>query len=243
MDNEIEIQTDRLEYDYFILKNGKLMNQDQAREILLANGWQYGHLKLENMEKMEKRIEIIPRMRGGGILDMFSAILQIGKVFLFLLDLILWLVKFIAWFIMCVIAVIKFILIDMTVDFYNSITLIIVSICKFPFDVIGGLGAWVLNGIGGWMTTIWGWDQSNLTKLDKNSKYFKGIDRNKGRKCYLTNDNKVPFSILLGTILCPPMGVFMDMGLTGWFNILVCILLTLMFYVPGLVYALLVIYS
>jgi len=35
----------------------------------------------------------------------------------------------------------------------------------------------------------------------------------------------------------------MDMGLTGWLNILICILLTLLFYIPGLVYALLIIYS
>jgi uncharacterized membrane protein YqaE (UPF0057 family) len=33
------------------------------------------------------------------------------------------------------------------------------------------------------------------------------------------------------------------MGLTGWLNIIVCIFLTLLFYIPGLVYALLVIYS
>jgi uncharacterized membrane protein YqaE (UPF0057 family) len=182
-------------------------------------------------------------MRGGGVLDMFASIIQIGKVFFFLLDLILWLIKFIAWFIMFIIAFLKFLLIDMTIDFYNSIVLIVVTICKLPIDILGGLFAWAMNGIGGWMTTIWGWDQSNLTKLDKNSKYFKGIDRNKGRKCYLTNNNKVPFSILLGTILCPPMGVFMDMGVTGWLNIMICVILTLMFYIPGLVYALLVIYS
>jgi uncharacterized membrane protein YqaE (UPF0057 family) len=100
-----------------------------------------------------------------------------------------------------------------------------------------------MNSIGGWFTTIWGWDQSNLTYNDKNSNYFKGIDRVKGKKCYLTSNNTVPFSIILGTIICPPLGVFMDLGATGWFNILICTLLTLMFYVPGLVYALLVIYS
>ena len=206
------------------------MDSVQARDIIL--------------ESCGKRIQIFPRIRGGGgILGMFSSILQIGKVFFFLLDLIIWLIKFIGWFIMFVMAVLKFILIDMTADFYNSIMLIIITICKLPFDILGGLFAWVMNAIGGWLTTIWGWDESNLTKQDKQSNYFKGIDRNKGRKCYLTNNNKVPFSILLGTIICPPMGVFMDMGATGWLNILICVILTLMFYIPGLVYALLVIYS
>jgi uncharacterized membrane protein YqaE (UPF0057 family) len=116
-------------------------------------------------------------------------------------------------------------------------------IFQIPIDIITSIIAFFMNAIGGWMTTIWGWDQSNLTKRDKESNYFRKMDRTKGKKCYLTNSNTVPFSILLGTIICPPIGVFMDMGLTGWFNILICILLTLMFYVPGLFYALVVIYS
>jgi uncharacterized membrane protein YqaE (UPF0057 family) len=234
--------------DIFILKNGSLLDTkllsfvelQELRQVLAnparlgAGGGGVGGVR---------GLEIIPRMRGGGVLDMFSSILQIGKVFFFLLDLTIWFGKFIAWLVMFLIAVFKFMFVDLIFDFYNSIVLIVVSICKLPLDLLGGLFAWVMNGIGGWMTTIWGWDQSNLTKLDKNSKYFRGMDRNKGRKCYLTNNNKVPFSILLGTIICPPMGVFMDMGATGWLNILICIILTLMFYVPGLVYALLVIYS
>ena len=36
------------------------------------------------------------------------------------------------------------------------------------------------------------------------------------------------------------MGVFMDMGLSGWLNILICVLLTLLYYIPGLTYALLI---
>ena len=53
----------------------------------------------------------------------------------------------------------------------------------------------------------------------------------------------MPFSVLLGTIVCPPLGVFMEYGFTGWFNILICLALTLLFYFPGLFYALLIIYS
>jgi uncharacterized membrane protein YqaE (UPF0057 family) len=215
--------------DFYVIQDGKLLDSHQAQAIILKNG--------------KKGLEIFPRIRGGGILDMFSSILQIGKVFLFLLDVIIWFGKFIVWFVMFIIALLKFLLVDMIIDFYNSIILIVVTICKLPFDILQGLIAFMLNGIGGWMTTIWGWDESNLTKQDKQSNYFKGINRTKGRKCYLTNNNKVPFSILLGTIICPPMGVFMDVGITGWVNILICVILTLMFYIPGLVYALLVIYS
>ena len=188
-------------------------------------------------------IEIIPRIRGGGLVDMFMSIIQIGKVFLIIGDFIIWLIKFIAWFIFFLGWLFKFLFVDLITDFYNSLLVIIISIFKLPFDLLAGLVAWGINSIGGWMTSIFGWDQSGLTKNDKNSNYFKGIDRMKGKKCYLTNNNTVPFSILLGTIICPPLGVFMDLGITGWFNILITIILTLMYYVPGLFYALLVIYS
>lgn len=231
--------------DYFIIKDGKLVDCN-----LVASNLVDGKLLASNIlskkaidSLLSMGYQIFPRIRGGGILDLFGSILQIGKVFFFLLDMIIWLGKFIVWFVFFVIAVLKFMFVDLIFDFYKSVALIIITICKFPIDIILALSAWVVNGIGGWMSTIWGWDQSNLTKNDKNSNYFRNMDRNRGRKCYLTNNNKVPFSILLGTIICPPMGVFMDMGLTGWFNIMICTILTLMFYVPGLVYALLVIYS
>jgi uncharacterized membrane protein YqaE (UPF0057 family) len=128
-------------------------------------------------------------------------------------------------------------------DFWNSIVLILVTIVNVVIGVVIGFVSFTVNQVGQWMQSIWGWDQSSLTKADKESKYFKGIDMNKGKKCYLTNNGKVPFSILLGTVLCPPIGVFMDLGITGWMNILICALLTLAFYIPGLFYALLVIYS
>jgi uncharacterized membrane protein YqaE (UPF0057 family) len=188
-------------------------------------------------------IEIMPRIKGGGLVDMFMSIIQIGKVFLMLGDLIIWLIKFVAWFIMFIVWLLKFLFVDLIVDFWNSIVIIVITIFRIPIDLFTGLVAWGMNAIGGWMTSIFGWDQSGLTKNDKNSNYFKGIDRMKGKKCYLTNSNTVPFSILLGTIICPPVGVFMDLGISGWFNILICIILTLMYYIPGLFYALLVIYS
>ena len=48
--------------------------------------------------------------------------------------------------------------------------------------------------------------------------------------------------VLLGTIILPPLGVFMELGIKGWLNILICALLTLLYYVPGLVYALILLY-
>ena len=175
----------------------------------------------------------------------FSPISIIGKVFIFLIQLIIWFGKFVYWFIFFIGWLFSDLLnpVKLITDFWASIILIIVTIVSTIMNVFMGIMAFITNTVGGWMQGFWGWDQSNLTYNDKNSKYFKGIDRIKGKKCYLTNNNTVPFSIILGTILCPPIGVFMDLGLTGWFNIFICALLTLLFYLPGLFYALLIIYS
>ena len=42
-------------------------------------------------------------------------------------------------------------------------------------------------------------------------------------------------------ILCPPAGVFMAYGFSGWLQILICCLGSLMYYFPGLVYALILV--
>lgn len=204
-------------------------------------------------------LECNVRMRGGFDLEdipiigqvfqlfgpLIKPVVGMGNVFIFLLQLTIWFGEFIYWFIMFCIWVFSDLLnpIKLVADFWNSIVLILVTLMNTVLQVIMGIVAFVVNQIGQWMQGFWGWDESNLTKQDKESNYFKSIDTKKGKKCYLTNNNKVPFSVLLGTILCPPLGVFMDMGLTGWMNIFICAILTLLFYLPGLFYALLVIYS
>lgn len=215
---------------YFFLINNKILLATTKLNKLFAND-----------DKIV--IEVVPRIRGGGFFDMFKSIIQIGKFFIMLIDIIIWFVKFIAWFVFFLGWLFKFLVYDLLTDFYHSIILIVVSICKFPIDVFTAFSAFVLNAVGGWMSSIWGWDQSSLSPADRASNYFRSYDRTKGKKCYLTNSNKVPFSILLGTIICPPMGVFMDLGISGWFNIFICMILTLLYYIPGLIYALLVIYS
>jgi uncharacterized membrane protein YqaE (UPF0057 family) len=205
------------------------------------------------------RLEYHPRILGGFDLEdipviglvfqifgpLIKPIVGIGNVFMFLLQIIVWFGKFLYWFIMFIIWAFSDLLnpIKLLADFWGSIILILVTLINTVFGVIMGLAAFVVNQVGQWMQGFWGWDESNLTKQDKASNYFKSIDTKKGKKCYLTNNNTVPFSVLLGTILCPPLGVFMDLGLMGWMNIFVCALLTLLFYLPGLFYALLVIYS
>lgn len=175
----------------------------------------------------------------------FDPIMAIINVFIMIVKFIEWLIEFIIWFIYFLVWLFTDLLnpVHFVNDFFSSIMMIIIVIFSSIFNIIMAFAAITTNTIGNWMQGFWGWDQSGLTKADKESNYFKSINRAKGSKYYLTNSNTVPFSVIFGTILCPPMGVFMDMGLTGWLNIIICCLLTLLFYIPGLCYALLIIYS
>lgn len=42
------------------------------------------------------------------------------------------------------------------------------------------------------------------------------------------------------TVMMPPFGVFLNKGIYGWFNILVCIILTYIHYLLGIVYAIVI---
>lgn len=58
-------------------------------------------------------------------------------------------------------------------------------------------------------------------------------------RCYQSVGSE-GFINIAATIICPPLGVFMSFGIKGWLKILVCSVLSLAYYVPGLVYALLI---
>ena len=191
------------------------------------------------------RYDIIERQKGGSIIDLFTSIIQIGKFFILVGDFVIWIGKFIVWFFRFIGWVFYDLLnpFKLASEFFNSLMIILIGICRLPLDLLMSLAGLGFNTLGQWTQGFWGWDQTNLSNSDKESNYFKKLDRGKGKKCYVTDGNTVPFSVILGTIICPPIGVFMDMGATGWLNILICTLLTLIFYLPGLVYALLIIYS
>ena len=220
--------------NYYIINNSKLFNKYTLIKSIL--------------EVNDKNIyfDIIERQCGGnGFIDMIMGFAKIGDFFLTLMEGILWILKFIPWFVEFLLWLFTDLLNpkNFLKDFFTSLITLMITICRIPFDILLAFFALSVNTVGGWMQGFWGWDQSEVTKKDRESNYFKKIQKSKGKKCYLTSSNTIPFSVILGTILCPPIGVFMDLGLTGWLNIIICVLLTLLFYLPGLVYALLIIYS
>ena len=230
-------------YNYYILHNNKLISKNTNINNFITN---YNSNNKNNKNNNIIYLDIIERQCGGDVVsDIFNVILDIGELFMSIIEILKWLGNFIWW----LLQFIKWLFFDLlnpikfANEFFISLITIVITVCRIPFDIILALFAFSVNILGGWMQGFWGWDQSSLTDKDRESNYFKKIDRSKNKKCYLTNTNTVPFSIILGTILCPPIGVFMDMGVTGWLNILICILLTLLFYLPGLAYALLIIYS
>ena len=231
---------------YFIHNNKLIKHQTFVNDIIIDNDF--------------ITIKCNSKCRGGifpGLMDAVDAIVNvifkpivgpfvdIGNFFVMLLDIVIWLAMLTWWLIQFILWVVLDLLnpLNFLGDFFNTLIILVLAFCRIPVDIFMTLLSFSVNLMGTWMQGFWGWDQSGLTKNDRESKYFQNLNKNKGKKCYLTKSNTVPFSVVLGTILCPPIGVFMDMGLTGWLNIIVCIFLTLLFYIPGLVYALLVIYS
>lgn len=102
---------------------------------------------------------------------------------------------------------------------------------------------------------IWGWDYDTTTdniiysgdsndtneKSNKEKVGYKRCSKD-GKICYNTGYDTIPFSVIMATILMPPLGVLMEFGISYWVNIIICGILTLMFYFPGLLYALILLY-
>ena len=199
-----------------------------------------------------------PRLRGGGIgddilngiLSVFDAMLSpilgpltnIANVFIFLIELIIWFGKILIWGVQFIIFMLEAAL-EVPKDFLGTLLAITSSLLlAIPQTLVAiakaGSGLFVKYVVNG----FWGWDKVPNNADDYKGEYWSGR-RGKNGKCYASANGKVPFSVLMGTILMPPIGVFMTEGLTGWFHIFICSLLTLAFYFPGLLYGLMIVYS
>jgi uncharacterized membrane protein YqaE (UPF0057 family) len=187
-----------------------------------------------------------------------SPVMAIANVFVILLKiltglikLIVWLIQFFLWF-----------LIDfcnplnLATDFIGGITKITRLLFAVMSDAFFGALKFFFNMfITPIFSGFWGWD-SVLTEKEKTDIYNKEAKEKQNPnglvesschgpnvKCFRTPDGQVPFTVILATILLPPMGLFMEFGLTSWINIVICGILTMVYYFPGLIYALILIYA
>lgn len=257
-DNKFKIFTSYAEF------NINFNNNYDILQYFYTNG-----IKLLNFKDIKNygnsNIRIFPRLKGGNLFDdimenlldpilsifdeIFSPIARplenIGSVFIFLIRLLIWFINVLIWAVFFIIYLLEVLLI-IPQDFLTSLLAIVSSLLlAIPQTLINFIKIGTEYFIKYIVSGFWGWDKipSNANDYKKN-KYWKNKRNGKNKdKCYRAKDGSIPFNVLLGTILMPPIGVFMTHGLTGWLQILISILLTLAFYIPGLIYSLLIIYS
>jgi len=203
------------------------------------------------------------RLVGGNplelIVDFFNSLLQLALLIypgiLFIGKLLFWLVQLLMW---------------MFKEFLNPINIVtdlmgsVIKIARFV--ILAGADicmAFVKSGFNMVFEpifgNIWGWDYDTTTDNvvysddinDTNNDTNKDKSKSKvgykrcskdGKICYNTGYDTIPFSVIMATILMPPLGVLMEFGISYWVNIIICGILTLMFYFPGLLYALILLY-
>ena len=90
------------------------------------------------------------------------------------------------------------------------------------------------------VSSFWGYNPSE-NEINPNDK-TDAAKCAKGKKCFEQPDTNVAFPVIIATVILPPMGLFMELGLKGWMNLLLCAILTLFYYFPGLIYALIILY-
>lgn len=185
-------------------------------------------------------IEWFIRVKGGFFKDVIKFILGLLRMVLFIPKFFIWLGGLIVWtirvtFFLIVIAL-KYLFND---GIIGLVKFLVLEIIMAPVTlVMTGLKAF-FNWIGrNTIQALWGAD--NVP--DPGEPSDKLINSCSGQKCYKTAEGTIPFSVIIITILCPPIGVFMEYGVTGWLNVLLTALLTLVFYFPGLIYALILLY-
>lgn len=232
--------------DYYLVSSGKILPRNSNSSLETYN--------IYNNATLDLNFRIV----GGGnifnlVIDMFKSI---GDVVVILIRGIIVISKMLAWFGQFAIWFFRefldpFALItDMTGSIIKISRFVIVAMT----DIFFAFTRTAFNTIFTPMfPNLWGWDYNtdkDNVKYDENNKNNKSNKKPKGYKrctkdgkiCYNTGYETIPFSVILTTILMPPLGLLMEFGLSYWINILICGMLTLLFYIPGLLYALIMMY-
>lgn len=186
-------------------------------------------------------LELLYNVKGGFIMDVINAVINIFKLLVGVPKLILFVLRFLLWLIKFMIYIIALLLNIIDKDgILALIKFITAEILLAPIKFIMIYVRKFVNNIGN-LTFIAIAGSDNVKYDDEEPTEFHN-DKCHQEKCYRTSDGTIPFSVIIMTILCPPLGVLMEYGITGWFNILICTILTFAFYFPGLIYALILLY-
>jgi uncharacterized membrane protein YqaE (UPF0057 family) len=190
-------------------------------------------------------IQWFTRQRGGIFKELISFFMGLLKLVLYIPKTLIWIVALILWLIKALFFLIVYAGKYITNDGITGLVrFLILDLFMAPFSIIFGLIKKGVNWLGrNTVQAIWGADNVPEPGEDIDSDSIAGADNcAPGSKCYKTEAGTVPFSVIITTVLCPPVGVFMEYGISGWIKIILCSLLTLVFYFPGLIYAMILIY-
>tara|TARA_A100001015_G_C14812348_1_gene641288 strand:- start:353 stop:919 length:567 start_codon:yes stop_codon:yes gene_type:complete len=167
----------------------------------------------------------------GGLGDITDILKKIGKFFELALNSLIWSIKFIIWLVRFLIYIIFDVLWFPTLfaDLFSGAFKYPKIITETLLILMKRVGNNLVNKfIGPLFKNVFGWDwKLNTTKKD----------------IYKTEEGNIPITVIISTILLPPLGLFMRFGLYEWINILICGCLTMFFYFPGLIFALVRIYA
>lgn len=252
----------------FIIKHHAKLVPNNNNDLFLIKS-NYNDIDNSDLTK-NYFIQILPVLKGGNVIDDITNGLKsvveffeiILKGVLFLIKITVWVIRFILWIIIEFLNPVK-----IFTDMFGSVMRITKLIIVAALDLIMGILKFLLNKIFGYFLdgSLLGWDQSTYDeeknkRLKETARRMKELDSfgdksnfsdtliekekdcREGDKCYETPPGQIPFSIVIMSILCPPLGIFMQYGITYWLNIVLCCLLTMIYYVPGLLYSLILLY-
>jgi uncharacterized membrane protein YqaE (UPF0057 family) len=214
---------------YYITTNSRLVSTD----------WDFN-------QNHEIHYKLNFKIKGGipGIAKFFKSLvnsfLKIGELVTLLLkmpDILLWFfVDFLKWLLLDFFNPF-FILEDLAKSIMIALRIIILAV----LDALSGVLKFVVNLIFEPIVSgFWGYTP-NKNEFDENDK-SQSAKCAAGKRCFKQPQSKVAFPVIISTIILPPMGLFMELGLKGWMNLLICSILTLFYYFPGLIYALIILY-
>jgi len=126
-------------------------------------------------------------------------------------------------------------------DLVRGILAVIRIIALSVLDILSGIARSLINLVfEPIISGFWGYTPSEKEMNPKDAS--EAAKCAKGKRCFEQPQSKVAFPVIISTIILPPLGLFMELGLKGWMNLLLCAILTLFYYFPGLIYALIILY-
>lgn len=171
-----------------------------------------------------------------GIKEGFYSLKEIGRSLKSIGNMFVSLGKILGWLFKFVIYILGEVLnpFNLFKDLYSGFVALPRVLINVTIRIITTFSKYMVNNIlNPIMNNVFGWNNKNR----------KNMENDKDKKCYKTDEGKIPLSVIVSTIILPPLGVFMRFGLSKWMDILIAGALSIIYYFPGLIYALVLIYT